>query len=146
MGNTRVYCIGDVYARFKTMRGFNVMHPMGFDSFGLPAENAAMSHGADPGPWTEANIELIRSQITSMGFTYDWRREVACHRPNYYRWTQWLFKLLFDRGLAYQKGSGELLSELQDGPGERADRGRNLRAMQRSGRAEKVDTMVFQNH
>jgi leucyl-tRNA synthetase len=103
MGNTRVYCIGDVYARFKAMRGFNVLHPMGFDSFGLPAENAAMKQGADPGPWTEANIELIQKQITGLGFSYDWRREVACHRPNYYHWTQWLFKLLFDRGLAYQK-------------------------------------------
>jgi leucyl-tRNA synthetase len=103
MGNTRVYAIGDVYARYKAIRGFNVLHPMGFDSFGLPAENAAMKHGADPGPWTEANIELIRSQITRMGFSYDWRREVACHRPSYYKWTQWLFKNLFDHGLAYQK-------------------------------------------
>jgi len=103
MGNTRVYCIGDVYARFKATQGFNVIHPMGFDSFGLPAENAAIKDGADPGPWTEANIELIRSQINRMGFSYDWRREVACHRPDYYKWTQWLFKLLFDRGLAYQK-------------------------------------------
>lgn len=103
MGNTRVYCIGDVYARFKSMRGFNVIHPMGFDSFGLPAENAAIQEGADPGPWTEANIEIIRDQITSMGFSYDWRREVACHRPDYYKWTQWLFKVLFENGYAYQK-------------------------------------------
>ena len=103
MGNTRVYCIGDVYSRYKALRGFNVIHPMGFDSFGLPAENAAIKQGADPGPWTENNIELIRDQINGLGFSYDWRREVACHRPDYYKWTQWLFKLLFDRGLAYQK-------------------------------------------
>jgi len=103
MGNTRVYCIGDVYTRYKALRGFNVIHPMGFDSFGLPAENAAIKDGADPGPWTEKNIEYIRGQITSMGFSYDWRREVACHRPDYYKWTQWLFKLLYDQGLAYQK-------------------------------------------
>ncbi len=103
MGNTRVYCIGDVYARFKTLKGFNVMHPMGFDSFGLPAENAAIKDGADPGPWTEKNIEYIRSQITGMGFNYDWRREVACHRTNYYKWTQWLFNFLYKKGLAVQK-------------------------------------------
>ncbi|MCX6647294.1 MAG: leucine--tRNA ligase [bacterium] len=103
MGNTRVYTIGDVIARYKSLKGFNVIHPMGFDSFGLPAENAAIKEGADPGPWTENNIEYIRKQITGMGFTYDWRREVACHRPNYYKWTQWMFKLMFDRGLAYQK-------------------------------------------
>ncbi len=103
MGNTRVYCIGDVYARFKTLNGFNVIHPMGFDSFGLPAENAAIKEGADPGPWTEKNVEYIRKQITGMGFTYDWRREVACHRPDYYKWTQWLFKRLFENDLAYQK-------------------------------------------
>jgi len=103
MGNTRVYCIGDVFARFKALQGYNVIHPMGFDSFGLPAENAAIKENADPGPWTEKNIEYIRKQITGMGFTYDWRREVACHRPDYYKWTQWLFKLLFERGLAYQK-------------------------------------------
>ena len=103
MGNTRVYCIGDVYARYKALRGFNVLHPMGFDSFGLPAENAAIKQGADPGPWTEKNIEYIRQQMTGMGFSYDWPREVACHRPDYYKWTQWLFKLLFERGLAYRK-------------------------------------------
>ncbi len=103
MGNTRVYVIGDVFARYKALRGFNVIHPMGFDSFGLPAENAAIAEDADPGPWTEENIQYIREQITGMGFSYDWRREVACHRPDYYRWTQWMFKLMFDRGLAYQK-------------------------------------------
>ncbi|HDS30112.1 MAG TPA: leucine--tRNA ligase [Firmicutes bacterium] len=103
MGNTRVYSIGDVYARYKVMKGFNVIHPMGFDSFGLPAENAAIKEGADPGPWTEANIELIRKQINELGFGYDWRREVACHRPDYYRWTQWLFNVLFKMGLAYRK-------------------------------------------
>ena len=103
MGNTRVYTIGDVIARYKSLKGYNVIHPMGFDSFGLPAENAAIKEDADPGPWTEGNIEYIRKQITGMGFTYDWRREVACHRPNYYKWTQWMFKLMFDRGLAYQK-------------------------------------------
>ena len=103
MGNTRVYTIGDVIARFKALNGYNVIHPMGFDSFGLPAENAAIKENADPGPWTEKNIEYIRKQINGMGFTYDWRREVACHRPDYYKWTQWMFKLMFDRGLAYQK-------------------------------------------
>lgn len=103
VGNTRVYWIGDVYARYKTAQGFNVIHPMGFDSFGLPAENAAMKEGADPGPWTEKNIQLIRKQFDKLGFSYDWTREVACHRPDYYKWTQWLFKLLFENGLAYQK-------------------------------------------
>jgi leucyl-tRNA synthetase len=103
MGNTRVYSIGDVYARYRTLKGFNVIHPMGFDSFGLPAENAAIKEGADPGPWTEKNIELIREQITGLGFSYDWRREVACHRPDYYKWTQWLFKVLYKEGYAYQK-------------------------------------------
>lgn len=103
MGHVRNYSIGDVVARYKKMQGFNVLHPMGWDSFGLPAENAAIKHGIHPAPWTEANICNMRSQLRSMGFSYDWDREVTTCLPEYYKWTQWLFLQLFKNGLAYKR-------------------------------------------
>jgi len=106
MGHVRNYSIGDVIARFKTMRGYNVLHPMGWDSFGLPAENAAIKHGIPPAKWTLENINNMRSQLKSMGISYDWDREVASCLPDYYKWTQWLFLQLYKNGLAYKKKAG----------------------------------------
>jgi leucyl-tRNA synthetase len=102
MGHVRNYAIGDVMARFKVMRGFDVMHPMGWDSFGLPAENAAIQRGMHPKEWTESNITDMRGQLVRMGFAYGWSRELATHRPEYYRWNQWFFIQMFRRGLAYR--------------------------------------------
>ena len=103
MGHVRNYSIGDVLARYKTMRGYNVLHPMGFDAFGMPAENAAIKHGIHPAKWTYANIDNMKLQQNSLGLSYDWEREVDTCRPEYYRWTQWLFELFYKKGLAYKK-------------------------------------------
>jgi leucyl-tRNA synthetase len=103
MGHVRNYSIGDVIARFKKMEGYNVLHPMGWDAFGMPAENAAIKHGIHPSEWTWKNIENMRNQQNRMGLSYDWDREVATCHPDYYRWTQWLFLLFYEKGLAYKK-------------------------------------------
>ncbi len=103
MGHMRVYSIGDVIARFFRMRGYNVIHPMGWDAFGLPAENAAIEHNVNPADWTAQNIEHMKKQQNRLGVSYDWRREVNTSAPDYYRWSQWLFLLMYKRGLAYKK-------------------------------------------
>ncbi len=105
MGHVRNYSIGDVVARFRTMKGFNVLHPMGWDSFGMPAENAAIKHGIPPKKWTLDNIANMKRQQKAMGLSYDWDREVTTCKPDYYRWTQWLFELFYKRGLAVKKRS-----------------------------------------
>ncbi|HHU62678.1 MAG TPA: leucine--tRNA ligase [Clostridiales bacterium] len=105
MGHVRNYSIGDVIARFKTMNQYNVLHPMGWDAFGLPAENAAIKNNVHPNKWTWDNIESMRKQLKSLGISYDWDREVATCHPNYYKWTQWLFLQLYKKGLAYKKKS-----------------------------------------
>ena len=105
MGHVRNYSIGDVVARYKKMRGFNVLHPMGWDSFGLPAENAAIKNGTPPAEWTWANIDNMRGQLKRLGFSYDWDREVATAKPDYYKFTQWMFLQLYKHGLAYKKKS-----------------------------------------
>jgi leucyl-tRNA synthetase len=103
MGHVRNYSIGDVVARYLGMRGYNVLHPMGWDAFGFPAENAAFEHGVHPAKWTLDNIAYMKSQLQRMGFSYDWEREVACCDPSYYRWNQWFFLKLLERGLAYRR-------------------------------------------
>ena len=103
MGHVRNYSIGDVVARFKKMDGYNVLHPMGWDSFGLPAENAAIKHGIHPSTWTWDNISEMRNQLKQLGLSYDWDREVATCHEDYYKWMQWIFIQFYNRGLAYKK-------------------------------------------
>jgi len=105
MGHLRNYSIGDCIARFKRMNGFNVLYPMGYDSFGLPAENAAIKNKIDPKKWTESNIKIMESQQKKMGLSYDWSREIKSHDPEYYKWNQWVFLQLYKKGLAYRKKS-----------------------------------------
>ena len=105
MGHVRNYAIGDAMARFKRMQGFNVLHPIGWDSFGLPAENAAIQNKTHPAEWTYENIRTMRRQIKRLGLSYDWDREIATCRPEYYKWNQWCFLKFLERGLVYRKNS-----------------------------------------
>ncbi|MBN1646746.1 MAG: leucine--tRNA ligase [Spirochaetales bacterium] len=131
VGHPEGYTATDIYCRYLRMNGYNVLHPMGFDSFGLPAENYAIKTGTHPRTTTEANINRFRSQIRAFGFSYDWDREVSTHTPEYYRWTQWIFLKLFEKGLAYEAQTpinwcpdcktGLANEEVKDGRCERCD-------------------------
>ncbi|HYE66519.1 MAG TPA: leucine--tRNA ligase [Pyrinomonadaceae bacterium] len=103
MGHVRNYSIGDALSWYKRLRGFNVLHPIGWDSFGQPAEQAAIKRGIQPRDWTEENIAHMRGQLKRLGISYDWRREIAAHRPEYYKWDQWFFLKMYERGLAYRR-------------------------------------------
>jgi len=105
MGHVRNYTIGDVISRFQRMQGKNVLQPMGWDAFGLPAENAAINNNTAPANWTYSNIEYMKGQLKSLGFGYDWDREVATCKPDYYRWEQWFFTRLYEKGLVYKKNA-----------------------------------------
>src|SRR4030067_1139021 len=105
MGHVRNYSIGDVFARYKKMKGFNVLHPMGWDAFGMPAENAAIERGVHPAKWTYENIDTMRNQLKRMGFSYDWDREFATCDVSYYKWEQLFFLRMYERGLAYKRRS-----------------------------------------
>ncbi len=103
MGHVRNYVIGDALARFKRMQGFNVLYPMGFDSFGLPAENAAIKHGVNPKDWTQKNVEQMVDQLKRLGLGYDWSRTLSTFKDDYYQWNQWLFLTFYEKGLVYRK-------------------------------------------
>lgn len=105
VGHARNYAIGDALARYYRMNQLNVMHPMGWDAFGLPAENYAIKNNISPAQAIKENTTKFKQQLMQMGFSYDWSREINSSDPSYYKWTQWFFKLLFERGLAYQKES-----------------------------------------
>src|SRR5580765_4619614 len=105
MGHVRNYAIGDALAWYKRLQGFNVLHPIGWDSFGQPAEQAAIKRGINPRDWTEKNIAHMRGQMQRLGISYDWSREIAAHRPDYYKWDQWFFLKMLERGLAYKRTS-----------------------------------------
>ncbi|MEO5859078.1 MAG: class I tRNA ligase family protein, partial [Pyrinomonadaceae bacterium] len=103
MGHVRNYSVGDAVAWFKRLKGFNVLHPIGWDSFGQPAEDAAIKRGVNPREWTEENIKSMQGQLQRLGLSYDWSRQMAAHRPEYYKWDQWFFLKMFEMGLAYKK-------------------------------------------
>jgi len=103
MGHVRNYAIGDVIARYKRMQGFSVLHPIGWDAFGLPAENAAIKNKSHPEPWTDKCIARMKQQLKQLGISYDWKTEINTSKPDYYKWTQWMFLLMYERGLAYRK-------------------------------------------
>ena len=147
VGHGRNYIIGDVLTRFYRMRGWNVLNPMGWDAFGLPAENAAIDRGIHPRDWTVTNIAYAKEQFRAWGIEYDWEREVTTCLPDYYRWTQWLFLELYKNGLAYKKkATGQLLPKLQHGPRQRAGRGRRLRPLRNGAGAKDPRAVVLQDH
>ena len=146
MGHVLNYTLGDVVTHFRRRYGYTVLRPMGFDSFGLPAENAAIQEGGHPLEITERNIAAIRRQMRRMGWAIDWQREVSAHEPTFYRWTQWLFLKFFSKGCLPQGGAGQLVPERPDGARERARGRRPLLAVRLDRRGAEHGAVVLQDH
>ena len=147
MGHVFNYTLGDVFTHVRRRQGYTVLRPMGYDAFGLNAENAAIREGGHPREITNRNIEAIRRQMRRMGWAIDWSREVSTAEPEYYRWTQWLFLRFFERGLAYRRGgAGQVVPEGPDGARERAGDRRPLRAVRHRGGGAQPDAVVLQDH
>jgi leucyl-tRNA synthetase len=147
VGHVRNYIIGDIVARVKRMQGFNVLHPFGWDAFGLPAENAAIKSGIHPETSTLDNIAHMKGQLQRLGISYAWERELATCLPDYYHWNQWLFTRMFERDLAYRPPvHGQLVSELPDRARQRAGRRRRVLALRHAGHAEGPRAVVLPHH
>jgi leucyl-tRNA synthetase len=144
MGHLKVYSIGDAIAHFHRRTGRRVLHPMGYDAFGLPAENHAIRTGEHPRESTAASIDSFQRQFRSWGVSIDWSREFGTHEPRYYRWTQWLFLRLYERGLAYRRrGGGQLVPQRPDGARQRAGDRWALRAVRSRGRGRQLEQWFF---
>ena len=147
IGHWFAFTGGDIGARFKRMQGYNVMHPQGFDAFGLPAENAAISHNIHPRQWTYDRIANLRRQFHLMGNSYDWSRQVITCDPEYYHWNQYFFLKMFESGLGVpSRRRGQLVPSGPDHPRQRAGQGRFVRALRRTGGAAGDAAVVFPHH